>query len=50
MGASPKLVERIARVCVNARMLDMEGEDRYTPNRLTETMVLPECVGGIIFQ
>lgn len=50
MGASPKLVERIARVCVNARMLDMDGVDRYAPNKLTETMVLPECVGGIVFQ
>jgi hypothetical protein len=50
-GASPKLVERIARICVSMGMLneakDLEGS--YLPNRLTRVLAQPEYAAGIIF-
>lgn len=48
-GASPKLVDRIARMCVSMRMIDGKGSGLYAPNSLTHMLVLPECTGGIVF-
>ncbi|KAF3760407.1 S-adenosyl-L-methionine-dependent methyltransferase, partial [Cryphonectria parasitica EP155] len=48
-GASPGLVDRIARMCVSMRMIDGKGSGLYAPNPLTHTLVLPECAGGIVF-
>jgi hypothetical protein len=51
-GASPKLVERIVRICVSMGMLDEDAENpegSYLPNRLTRLLAQPEYAAGIIF-
>jgi len=50
-GASPKLVERIARICVSMGMLEEEEnvEGSYKPSRLTRILAQPEYAAGITF-
>lgn len=48
-GASPKLVQRIARTCVSMRMLDEQGPGLYVPNALTHVLCEPEFAAGIVF-
>ncbi|KAI3399351.1 hypothetical protein diail_7078, partial [Diaporthe ilicicola] len=48
-GASPKLVQRIARTCVSMRMLDEKGPGLYVPNALTHVLCQPEYAAGIVF-
>lgn len=50
-GASPKLVERIARICVSMGMLNEaeNSEGSYLPNRVTRILAQPEYTAGIIF-
>lgn len=48
-GASPKLVERIARMCVSMHFLDQNGPDHFVANKMTHTIAQPEWAGGIVF-
>lgn len=48
-GASPKLVERIARMCVSMHFLDQKGPDHFVANKMTHTIAQPEWSGGIVF-
>lgn len=48
-GASPKLVQRIARTCVSMRMLDEQGPGLYVPSALTHVLCEPEYAAGIVF-
>jgi hypothetical protein len=48
-GASPKLVQRIARKLATMRMIDETGVAEYAPNNLTRTLTIPKYRDGIRF-
>ena len=47
-GASPTLVNRVARTCVSVNMLDEQGPGVYVPNEMTELLSRPEYQDAII--
>ena len=48
-GASPKLVQRIARKLATMHMIDETGVAEYAPNQLTRTLTIPKYRDGIRF-
>ncbi|PVH92227.1 putative O-methyltransferase, partial [Periconia macrospinosa] len=48
-GASPKLVQRITRMCASTNMLNEIGPGLYTPNALTRLLAQPQYAASIVF-